>query len=252
MPVVASDLVAFLSANMPVADSGTAGGAIDLLRRPDFTQIAADDDIEVISSSASDTQNCTITGRNAAGSIVTETKTLTGTSAAIFATLGVINRVLIVDLASTAVGTVTVRRSVAGATVRTIAAGERGFKAIFQQLASDPSVQKDYYSKIFVKNTNGTLALVNALVTQSSDPSGFVTHLLAASKDDTATATNRITAPAAADTQDPDTFDDTDKSVPGADLGAGVAVGVWLRYRLPAGTAAQRSTYTLGVSGQSA
>jgi hypothetical protein len=251
MAIVAGDLVAFASANMPDTDAALNGGAIDLLRRVDFTQIAADDDIEVVSSAAGDTQNCTITARNAAGAIVTETKALTGTTAAIFSTLGVVERVLQVELASAAVGAVTVRRSVAGATLRTIPATERGFMALFRKCASDPAVQKDYFTKIFLKNTHATLSLLSAAVKQNADPDARITHLLAAAVNDSATTANRVTAPAAGDTQDPDTFDDTDKNVPGTDLAAGAAIGVWLRLRLPAADAPHRSTYTIELAGQS-
>lgn len=252
MAIISTDLIAFASANMPDTDTAVNGGAIDTLRRTDFTQLTANDDLEVISTSASDTQNCTITARNAAGSIVSETRALTGTTAAIFATLGVVERVLSVELATAAVGTVTVRRSVAGATVRAIPVGERGFMALFRKAASDPAVQKDYYTKVFLKNNHATLSLLSAVVKQNADPAARITHLLAAAVNDTATSTNRVTAPAAADTQDPDTFDDTDKTVPGTDLAAGAAIGVWLRLRLPAADPPHRTTYTTEIAGQSA
>jgi hypothetical protein len=246
-----ADLHCHFAANNPDVDTGNAGGAIDTLRRPDFTQLAANDDIEVISTSASDTQNCTIVGRNAAGSVVSETAALTGTTAKVFATLGVIERVLSVELASVAIGTITVRRSVAGATVGTIPIGERGFSMIFRKTVSDPSATKNYYVKVFWRNTHGSQALTTAQVKQNADPDARIAHLLAAAKGDTATSTNRVTAPAAADTQDPDTFDDTDKSVPGTDLGAGENIGVWLRLQLPSADAAHRTTYTSELTGQS-
>lgn len=250
MSIVAADLVAFASANVPDSDSGNAGGAIDTLRRLDFTQLAADDDIEVISTSASDTQNCTIEARKADGTIVSETVALTGTTAKIFSGNGVVERILKVELASAAIGTITVRRSVAGATVRAIPVGERGFLMVFRKAASDPSVQKDYFQKFYWKNLHGTLALTVATVKQNADPDARITHLLAASKGDTATSTNRITAPAVGDTQDPDTFDDADKSVPTGNLGAGETIGVWLRLRLPAGDPVHRTTYTSELTGQ--
>lgn len=251
MPIVSTDLLAYASANQPDTDSGAGGGAIDPLRRIAFTQIAANDDIEVISTAAGDTQNCTIEGRNAAGAIVSETAALTGTTAKIFSTIGVIERVLKVELASAAVGTITVRRSVAGATVGTIPVGERGFAAIFRKASSDPSVQKNYYTKVFLKNNHATLSLLSAQVKQSADPDARITHLLAAAVNDSATSTNRVTAPAVADTQDPDTFDDTDKTVPGTDLAATAAIGVWLRLQLPAADPPHRSTYDLLLTGQS-
>lgn len=250
MPVAAADLVLYNAAAMVDADTGAQGGAIDTLRRPDFTQIAADDDIEAVSTAAGDTtQTLTIEARKADGTVVSETKTLTGTTAIVFSTIGVVERVLKAELSATCAGTITVRRSVAGATLRVIPIGERGFVMPFRKCSSDPSVQKDYFAKLFWKNTHATLALLGATVKQNADPTGFVTHLLAATTGDTATSTNRVTAPAAADTQDPDTFDDTDKAVPGTDLAAGGTIGVWLRLRLPAATAPQRSTYTSELAG---
>lgn len=252
MSVVASELIVYAAASMPDTDAGVNGGAIDPLRRLAFTQISANDDIEAVSSAAGDTtQTVTVEGRNAAGAIVSETKTLTGTTAVIFSTIGVIERVLKVEMSATAAGTVTIRRSPAGATLATIPIGERGFLAPFRKCASDPSVLKNYYCKCFVKNTNATLALLSAVVKQNADPSGKITHLLASAVNDSATAADRLTAPSAANTLDPDTFDDTDKNVPGTDLAAGAAIGVWLRLQLAAGDAALKSTYTLEINGQS-
>lgn len=249
MPIANTDLILFASANMPDIDTGTNGGAIDLLRRVDFTQIAANDDIEVISTSASDTQNCTITARSTTGAVVQETAALTGTSAKIFATIGVVERVLQVELASIAIGTITVRRSVAGATLRDIPIGERGFMALFRKTTSNPSTTANYYTKCFWKNNHATLALTTALVKQNADPDARITHLLGTAVDGSTTSTNRVTAPAVGDTQDPDTFDDTDKSVPGADLAALATIAVWFRLQLPAGDAAHRTTYTTELTG---
>src|SRR4051812_2570691 len=110
MAIAATDLIAYASANMPDVDTGTNGGAIDTLRRIAFTQIAANDTIQALSSSSSDTtQTVTVEGRNAAGVIVSETKTLTGTTAITFSTMSTVERVLKAELSATAVGTVTIR-----------------------------------------------------------------------------------------------------------------------------------------------
>jgi hypothetical protein len=234
----ASDLVLYNSANMPDTDSGTAGGAIDALRRPDFTQLAANDDIEALSSNAGDTtQTLTIEGRDSQGRVVSETKTLNGTTAVIFSTISVIERVLKAELSATTTGSITVRRSVAGATLRVIPAGERGFWMCFRKTASDPSVQKNFYAKLFWKNTHGSQAALSATVIQNADPDGIITHVLAAAVDDSVTTTNRVTAPSG-------TFDDTNKTIPGTDLASGSAIGVWLRQQLPAADAPHRTTYT--------
>lgn len=249
MAIVASDLVLYFSANNPDTDSGTNGGAIDPLRRPDFTQLAANDDIEAVSSNAADTMNLTIEGRDAAGNVVSETKALTGTTPIVFSVIGVIERVLRAELASAPAGSITVRRNPSGATLRVIPAGERGFSMFFRKTSSDPSSTKNYYAKLFVKNTHATLALQNTTFKQNADPDSRITHLPANVVDDTATAADRVTAPAAGNTLDPDTFDDSDKLV--GSLAAGSAWGIWFRLQLPSADPPHRTTYTLEVTGQS-
>lgn len=244
MSIAASDLVAFASANLPDTDSGTAGGAIDTLRRVDFTQLAADDTVQAVSSSAGDTMNLTIEARKADGTVVSETKALTGTSAITFSTIGTVERVLKAELASAPAGTVTVRRTTGPTTIRTIPAAERGFWMIFRKTASDPSLQVDYYAKFFWKNTHGSLALLGATVKQNADPDSRVTHALDATAGASTSVTNRITSPGF-------TFDDTDKAVPGTDLASGGTIGVWLRLRLPAADTSHRTTYTSELAGTS-
>ncbi len=242
MSITAADLVAYASANMPADDSSTSGGAIDTLRRIDFTQIAATDKIEAVSSAAGDTtQTITLTGRKADGSIVSETLSLNGTTAV--ATTNNYERLLKAELSATCTGNVTVRRQTGPSTLRIIPAGERGFMAIFRQLASDPSVQKDYYCKFFWKNT-ATLALTSAVVKENADPDNRITHALAASLDDSGSVANRVTSPGL-------TFSNADKNVPNAqNLSAGSAIGVWLNLTLPAADAAHRTTYTSELAGQ--
>ena len=251
MPV-AADLVAYASASMPDADSGVNGGAVDPLRRISFTQLAADDDIEAVSSAAGDTvPTITVEARDAAGSIRSQTIALTGTTPVILATLGVVNRVLKVELSAACAGIITVRRSPSGASLSTIPIGERGFLAIFRKVASDPALTVNRYTKFFWRNNHASQALTSAVVKQNADPDARIMHLLANAKGDTATTADRTTAPAAAATLDPDTFDDADKNVPGADLGALESIGVWLRLQLPSADSPHRTTYTSEITGQS-
>lgn len=249
MPIAQSDLILYAAANTPEDDVGAAGGAIDALRRLDFTQIATNDDIEAVSDNAADTMNATLTGRNAAGAIVSETKALNGTTAVIFSTAGILERVLKFELASAPAGNVTVRRSVGGVTVRVVPAGERGFEIFFYDAASE-SAQTKRYQKCFYKNAHGSLTLNSAAVELTADPEAVMGFTLAASKDDSATSANRKTAPGAGDT-DPDTFDDTSKSVPGGTLEAGSAIGIWVELTLAADDTPKKSTFTLQLSGTS-
>jgi hypothetical protein len=173
---------------------------------------------------------------------------LNGTTAVILNTMGVVQRILRALLASDAAGTITVRRSVAGTTIATIPPGERGFRRMFINAISDPGGGKNYYEKIFIKNNHATLAALGASVIQSADPTGKLTHLLASAVNDSATSTNRLTAPGASDTLDPDTFGDGSQAVPGVNLAAGAAIGVWIRMALSAAEPPIESTYTLAMS----
>ena len=241
--IVASDLVAYAAASMPDDDVSTSGGAIDTLRRVDFTQLAANDTVRMVSTSAGDTtQTGTVTGRKADGSLASETLSLNGTTVVTFA--NTYERVLKFELSATAAGTVTVARTTGPTTIRVIPIGERGFMAMFRKLASDPSSAKDFYTKFFWKNTNGTLALTSSFVKENSDPVNKVTHALAAALDDSGSVANRTTSPGL-------TFDNTDKNVPNSqNLSSGSAIGVWLDLHLTGGDTPQRFAYTSEIDGQ--
>jgi len=245
MAIASTDLVLFASASTPETDTDAAGGNIDLLRRLDFTQLAANDDVEAISTSASDTQSATLTGRSTAGAIVSETATLTGVTAKIFATIGVIERVLKFELASAAIGTITVRRSVAGATIRDVPPTERGFEIFFYDSASESGIT-NRYQKCCYKNIHATLTLNNAKIALTADPSAVMTFALETTKNATTTSANRKTAPGSVSA-----FDDAQKNVTGTTLEAASFQGVWINMTLAADNAPLRSTFTLELSGSS-
>lgn len=254
MSVSASDLIAYASANMSEDDSSTVGGAIDLLRYVDFTQIAANDTIQAISDGA-DTRNVTVEGRNAAGSIVSETKALTGAVAIDFNTLGTVERILKVELASgDASRTVTIRRSTGAVTIRTLGPNKRGFMMIMRKIASDPSNPVVAYEKFFFKNEHATLALLAATISEAADPDARWSFTLANTVDDTNTVANRLTAPGAGIIE-PDTFDSAAKTLltatGTADLAAGVAIGVWMKLSLTAADTAHKTTVTMQLAGSS-
>ncbi len=242
----AADLIPFAAASMPDDDVSTSGGAIDLKRRCDFTPIAGNDTVTAISDNAGDTQNLTIEGRATSGAIVTETKALNGVTGIDFSTLGTVERILKGELASDAVGIITVARGLAagpGPTIRTIPATERGFLRMFRKSASE-SGATERYEKFFWKNDHGTESLNAAHVDQNADPVAKFSHALDASKDASTSVADRTTSPGF-------TFNDTDKNVPGTDLLAGEAIGTWLNMSLLAADAAFKDTYTSELEGTS-
>jgi hypothetical protein len=128
--IVAADLVLYHAATQSDVDGSTVGGAIDTLRRPDFTQMSANDTIRAVSSSAGDTtQTVTRQAGRAADGTSSETKTLTGTTAITFSVNGTVERILKVELSATCAGTITVQSTTGPGTnfSRVIAIGERGF-----------------------------------------------------------------------------------------------------------------------------
>jgi len=245
--VAADDVVLYSANSHPTADGGSPGGEIDSLIRATFAGLAADDDIEVLSSSASDTTiSVSAKGRDAGGALVQESAILNGVTAVILSTMGVIERLESIQLSGPAVGTVTVRRSVAGATIGVIPIGELGFRRIFSFAYPHPTSVKDYYEKVFFKNIHPVQSLGNAIVSENADPEAVITFTLATAINDSATVTNRLTVPDVADT-DPDTFDGAAKNVPGLNLDPGDAIGVWLKMAVTAADTPFKNTYTLDL-----
>lgn len=242
MTISASELVIRLSANMPTDDTGTSGGAIDPDGRASPLTLASTSSLEVLSSAAGDTtQGVTVTGRNDAGAIISDTVTLNGTTPV--AITGSFERVLKIELDADAAGTVTVRIASAGATVDTIAVGERRVQRLFYDSASEAS-QTIRYEKLFGENTNGTDTLTNAKVDITADPSANYRIGLAASKGDSASVTNRKTAPGGITFSDSGPLD-----IPTDQLAAGEEIGIWVEQTLAADEAATKSSVTLKLQG---
>lgn len=238
----ATDLSIFCSASMPSIDTGTSGGAIDLLRRPVFTQMGAPGTLTAVSSTAGDTtQTCTIRARNAAGTVVSQTVTLTGVTPVAFNTLGTVSAVLSVELSATCAGVVTISSS-APQTIGTIPIGERGFMCVHREATVGLVSPATYYYKVFVKNTHATQTLSSANIIETTDALAKVDFALAATKGDSGSVANRVTSPGL-------TFDSLSKSPPGGTLAAGETIGVWLRFTHPAGEASLEQTLIQSVSG---
>lgn len=246
MPLVATDLILYASASIPTDDDTTSGGAIDPKRRLLFTDVSGKT-VRVVSDNAGDTQNCTVVGRTAAGTLVTETKALTGVTPVNFTET--LDRILSIQLASDATGIITCTAQSGDAAICTIPAGERGVVRLFQNAESE-DVPAARYEKVFLKNTHGSLDLLTASVVESADPEGIISFTLAAAIDDSESVADRKTAPGASIIE-PDTFDGTEKSVPGESLASGEAIGIWIKQSLTATNAPFENTYTLEVAGAS-
>ncbi len=244
MSIIAAELLALQSANHAEDDVSTQGGAISATGKVEFTQLAANDDIEAVSSNAGDTMNLTITARSVAGAIVSELKALNGTTAVIFSTIGVVERFLKALLASAAAGTITIRRSVGGATIATLEPGLLRTRIFFYDSASGAS-QKILFEKFFFKNTNGTLTLTSATLKLTADPAAVIRIGGAPSVDDSATISNRLAVPASVTFVD----DNVSQNLPSSALAAGSAIGVWVEMTLAANNAPIRNTFSSQLAG---
>lgn len=248
MSVSASDIIVYGSANMPEANGTTSGGAINTAVKIVFTDIAATDSVKFQSSSAGDTMNITVTGRSAAGAIVSETMALTGVTLTA-ATTQTFERILKIVLASTSAGTITITRNTGGATIATMEPGITSVRRLFYDAAADASggSSRSFYEKVFIKNTNGTTTLTNTQIAENADPTGNITFDLESAVGGSNSVADRLnTAP----TGMLGSFDNTTKTVPSSgNLAAGSAIGVWLKLTLAAGTSATKSTYTLRTTG---
>lgn len=254
MSIVSSELIAYASARMPEDDTSPYGGAINTGVKVTFTDIAATDDIVVSSSSASDvTQVVTIHGRIANGTIVDTNVNVAGTGR-VSTSPTVYERLLSATINSGHVGTITIARdnSPSYDAIGTMEPGVTGLRRLFNQAFSS-TVAKDYYEKIFIKNTNTSLALLGAIVTEvASGGFALVDYTLESGVNGNASGANRLTVPASGATLGGSgVFNSSAKAVPGTDLANTAAIGIWLHLPLASGAAAQKSTYTLQIDGTS-
>ncbi len=244
-PIVADDLVAYNSLNRPEDDVTLTGGGRDPDVRPDFVQLAADDDIEVVSDNAGDTtQVVTVDGRDATGAFVTATATLNGTTPVILSPATQFERVLSISMDSDAVGIVTVRRSVAGALIFDIPVGERGSAAFFINSASAAGAVTRH-EKFFWRNAHATLTLSAAQVQLTADPANRIRVATETAKDDVTTVANRLAVPAGVTFVD----DSVQQSVPGNQLEALTDIGIWVEQALLAADAPIKDTFTHELAG---
>jgi hypothetical protein len=234
---------------MPDDDVPTGiGGAEDQTIRVVFTDISANDTVEILSDSASDTtQQVEVFGRNTAGEIVSEVETLVGTTPQ--TTTQSFERILKIVMDGAALGNVTIRKQTDDVEIAVIAIDELEIRRPFYNAAAEASggAERDYYEKIFMANTHGSLTLTAATIEEFADPSGNVDFDLESSLDgsDNNGAGNRQTQTGGY------SFDSTEKDVANSqNLTAGSAQGVWLRLKLPAGEASDNTTFTLRVNGQ--
>lgn len=253
MPIAASDLKCWAAASRPTADAQTTGGVIQDAAhasggyRVEFTDLAANDDVEALSDGA-DTRTVTVTGRNAAGAIVTDSITLNGTTPAQAGTPNTFERILRVELsAKDASRTVTVRRAPTGATIATVAPNELGTTRMFYDAQAPASGTTKRYELIYLKNQHGTLTLTNAKVVLSADPASKIKIAVRGSKGDAGTIADRVqgSVPEGLTVSD----DSVEVAVPTGTLAAGERIGVWVEQSIASADSPFKNTFDVQLKG---
>ncbi len=196
MSVIPSDIVAYGSASMPEADSATVGGAVDFTKQVAWYDLSANDTINAVSSSASDTATkLQVMGRDATGVVVTSTAaTLTGqTPITNVGSLGTVERLLaavttggaIAGLSNpggtTAVGDIAVYRATAVLSPRTAqtgAANATGNTPALFKLQSGDGASVAAGQIIRIKSNTGVNQLRQIIAT-----SGYGTDFVAINRD---------------------------------------------------------------------
>jgi len=251
MSVTSGDIVIYAAANMPEADTGPVGGAIDTTTKMVFTDIASTDQVAAVSDSATDTSSSlTITGRNAAGSVVTDTITLNG----LFNQTGTVafERILkVVESAGAHSGTITVHQANEpdNTVIGTLPSGVTSFRRPFYLAEANASGgnDKDLYEKVFIRNNNTTNALLSCQVQATSDPSALLGFEVENGQNEGGFLGQRLgISPSGVSGSG---FNDALKGIPNTDLQPGSGIGIWLYLDLDAGEAAAKTTYTLTVTG---
>jgi len=247
MSILISELIRYAAASRPEDDVSVSGGARDAACTLDVTQMAANDVLRAVSDNAGDTtQILTITGRNAAGEIVTDPIALNG----ITPVAGVVTfeRYIKSTLSAACAGNVTLERNTGpNDDLVIIPAGMTAASSLFIG-ASSESTQTVRYEKEFWRNESAESLTLNAAIIQlTTDPSASVKVGMAAAKDDTVSVANRLTAPGGVTFVD----DAVDINVPGNSLAVNEAIGVWLELTREAGAASIKSSYTTQLEGTS-
>lgn len=257
MSVVASELVLSGAANHAEDDTSLQGGAKALGKKIVFTDLTVNDQIEILSSSASDIdQEYDIVGKDGAGVDLSENLDLIGVTPVVSAgTYERLNKV-VKTAGAALVGTVTVQRDGAAgvlATLENSGASQTGaeiteVRKIYIKLVV-PAVTDAFYEKMFFNNTNSATSLTNAQIqlSDASDPTGTDLKIgNAPSVDDSATIANRLALPASV------TFVDNqvDQAVPGGTIAAGSGIGVWIENTVTGGAAAIKGTLNVRLAGE--
>jgi hypothetical protein len=256
MAVSPTDLYFCGAANHAEADSGTQGGAISKgvvvvfsgleMTAPDALTLHVD---------VSATAIYRVTGRTAAGAIVTEDFEWSAESGNKVGSTTMARILKVVKLSgslpSTATLTIKAKTSglakgyLRGSSKNAAAVEQTEIRRLFIGATIPAASTDDYFEKFFVLNTAGT-DVSEAAVKKTADPDGLFDFALDSAADGTTTSSDRKTAPASGTTS----FSDADKACPSDTLPAGSAIGVWVKMTLDSGLSPAASSLNLQLAGK--
>lgn len=158
MSVAICDIKTYGSASMPDDDSSTnIGGAIDTQKKAEMKDISPSGNIEIISSASGDTsQTVAVTGRDAAGVQISETKTLNGQTAVAMTAQTTWERLLKAVKSATAAGDVAVEAVTAERTNTAQGGGADASGNPYIDLDAAANAADDYYNGMVIRTTGGT------------------------------------------------------------------------------------------------
>jgi len=244
MSVVNTDLVIYTASNMPENNTSIVGGDINSGIRASFDDPSSASLVIIYSSSGTDTsQNLTLTGRTAAGTIISESLALNGTSNV--ASTYTYGRILKATLDAIAVGNITVSGSTVNK-ITDIPVGESGFRRPFYDATASITTSKTYYEKVFIKNNSTSSDLTDAKVIEvNSGLAANISFGLEDTKKSNQTIANRETVP----TGITGGFGAGPSGIMNNLLSTGDYQGVWLKLSVDANEASINSFYEVQVSG---
>ncbi len=152
MSITQAEIKIYGSAVMPDDDATqNIGGAISTSKKMEFSDIAANGNIQIVSSATDTTQTVAVTGRNAAGVLISEAKTLNGTTVVPMTVNTVWERLLKAVKSATTTGDVAVE-----AVTATRSNTAQGGTANDITLDSSASATDGYYNGQVIRLTSGT------------------------------------------------------------------------------------------------
>lgn len=244
MSVVNTQLVVYVASGMPENNTSIVGGVIDSGVRASYDDPSSPSQIIIYSATGTDTsQTFNLTGRTTAGTVISESMSLSGTNNV--TSSYTYERILKGVLDVPASGAVTVSGNSVNK-ITDIPVGETGFRRPFYDVIASIDEARTYYEKVFVKNNNPATTLADAKIIEvNTGLADKISFGLEDTKQSDQTITNRLAVPTGVSGG----YGDGPSGIVNDQLLAGDYQGVWFKLSLDAGDTATNSFYEVQISG---